>query len=74
MTVPSCPSCHAATWAATYRAQVERRWSVSALRPAPHLDYEDEDFGEWDTARCESCGHIPSGQLAADVQDALLAG
>lgn len=73
MTFPHCPDCGDAIWTATYRAQVERSWTVSALLPAPLIDREDEDFGEWDEACCVSCGHTPVGQIAADVE-ALLRG
>lgn len=72
MTLPSCPDCRASTWTATYRARVERTWLVTSEHPNPHLDYEDEDFGEWDEGECSSCGYRPIGQLASEVRAALL--
>lgn len=70
--MPTCPACGSAAWTATYRAQVERIWSVSGQAPQPHCDYEDEDFGEWDTPSCSSCGAAASGLLGNAVLDALL--
>ena len=71
--IPACPNCEDRTWTGTYRAQVERTWSVSGAKPAPNLDSEDEDSGEWDVPSCSSYGEIAGDALRDLVMDRLLA-
>lgn len=55
MTVPNCANCGAARWAAIYRVQAERIWSIGEGDSEPSLDHEEEDFGEWDHVHCSVC-------------------
>lgn len=74
MATPSCPACRAKAWRGTYRAQVERWWSIGDQDSQPQLAYEDEDHGEWEEVDCERCGTpVPDG-LRDEVLTRLLGG
>lgn len=72
MTIPDCRVCGAAHWTGTYLSQNERRWSIERGQEVPSLDYEDEDFGEWNDLRCLDCDQPPDSELHSAVLNALL--
>lgn len=71
MTLPSCGSCGGRLWVATYRVQLERVWSTSALDPTAHLEREDEDHGEWEVPTCQACGEYAAAEFHDVIFEAL---